>query len=73
MAANCSADIQAVIAHFDETFSGTNTTAINELKATFGMGDLTHLDDVVTARTYSIMQWRGAIILIDSSLSEEPA
>lgn len=50
MPANCSADIQAVIAHFDQTFKGTNTTAISDLKASFGMADLTHLDDVVTAR-----------------------
>ena len=39
-----------MIAHFDQTFKGTNTTAINDLKASFGMADLTHLDDVVTAR-----------------------
>lgn len=50
MPANCSADIQAVIAHVDEVFSGQNTTAINQLKDLFGLGSLSHLDDVVNAR-----------------------
>ena len=50
MPANCSADVQAVIGHFDKVFSGKNTSAINDLKASFGMGEITHLDDVVSAR-----------------------
>ena len=33
MPANCSADVQAVIGHFDKVFSGKNTSAINDLKA----------------------------------------
>lgn len=50
MAANCSADVQAVIAHVDQVFSGTNQTAIQGIKDLFGLGDMTHLDDVAGAR-----------------------
>ncbi len=50
MPVNCSADVAAVIAHVDETFSGSNETAINELKDVFGLGEMTHLDDVAGAR-----------------------
>ena len=50
MPANCSADVQAVIAHIDEVFSGTNETAINQLKDLFGLGGLSHLDDTAGAR-----------------------
>ena len=50
MPANCSADIQAVIAHVDEVLSGKNTTAINQLKDLFGLSGLSHLDDVAGAR-----------------------
>ena len=53
MPANCSADVAAVIAHVDQTFKGSNTTAIDQLKATFGLENMTHLDDVAGARKYS--------------------
>ncbi len=49
MPQNCSADVQAVIAHVDSVFSGTNTAQINALKANWGVQDLTHLDDVAGA------------------------
>ena len=49
MPANCSADVQAVIAHVDDVFSGQNTTAISQLKDVFGVGGLSHLDDAVSA------------------------
>ena len=52
MPANCSADVQAVIAHIDEVFSGEDTTAIDQLKDLFGLGNVTHLDDVVAAREF---------------------
>jgi len=54
MPANCSADVQAVIAHVDETFTGNNATAIQALKESFRMGNVTHLDDVAGARTLSL-------------------
>ena len=53
MPANCSADVQAVIAHVDEVLSGSNTTAINQLKDLFGLSGLSHLDDTAGAREFS--------------------
>ena len=53
MPANCSADVAAVIAYVDEVFTGSNTTAIDSVKETFGMSELTHLDDAAGARTSS--------------------
>jgi len=50
MPANCSADVQAVVAHVDGVLSGKNTTAISQLKDVFGLGGLSHLDDVASAR-----------------------
>lgn len=49
MPKNCSADIQAVIAHIDETLSGRNATAIQAIKDNWGLGIMTHLDDVAGA------------------------
>lgn len=46
MPANCSADVEAVIAHVDEVFSGNDATAIQVLKDNWGLGEMTHLDDV---------------------------
>jgi hypothetical protein len=62
MPANCSADVQAVIAHVDEVLSGKNTTAINQLKDLFGLSGLSHLDDVAGAReSFFIPQlWPGS-------------
>jgi hypothetical protein len=50
MPQNCSADVQAVIAHIDCVFAGSNATAISEVKQVFRMGGLGHLDDVAGAR-----------------------
>ena len=50
MPANCSADVQAVIAHVDEVLSGQNTTAISQLKDLFGLSGLSHSDDFASAR-----------------------
>ena len=52
MPANCSADVQAVIAEIDEVFSGTDTAAIDKLKDLFGLGGLSHLDDAANARKF---------------------
>ena len=52
MPKNCSADVQAVIAHIDEVFTSNDTTAINKIKDTFGLGGLSHLDDVAGAREF---------------------
>ena len=50
MPQNCSADVQAVIAHVDEVFTSNNTDAIQKIKDTFGLGELSHLDDVAGSR-----------------------
>jgi hypothetical protein len=52
MPSNCSADVQAVLAHIDEVFSGNNTDDINDIKAAFGMSDVAHLDDVAGMCAY---------------------
>ncbi|KAJ3878386.1 peptidase S28 [Lentinula edodes] len=46
MPQNCSADVEVVIEHITEVFEGNNITAIQEIKNTFGMGSVQHLDDV---------------------------
>ncbi|KAJ7625515.1 serine carboxypeptidase S28-domain-containing protein [Roridomyces roridus] len=59
MAANCSADIKAVISHLDQVFTGTNQTAIQEIKESFGMGDMTHLDDVAGSLRENLFDWQN--------------
>ncbi|KAF9023118.1 peptidase S28 [Hymenopellis radicata] len=46
MPANCSSDFQALISHVDEVFSSDDDLAIQALKENFGMGNVTHVDDV---------------------------
>ncbi len=55
MPLNCSADVEAVIARVDETFTGKNETAIQAIKDNFGIGDVTHLDDAAGARKFNSM------------------
>ncbi len=50
MPANCSADVQAVIGHIDQVFTGRDKAAIQQIKESFGLGNMTHLDDVAGAR-----------------------
>ncbi|KAG5733082.1 putative serine protease K12H4.7 [Termitomyces sp. T112] len=59
MPQNCSADVQAVIAHIDEVFTGTNQTAIQAIKNNFGLGDMTHLDDVAGALRNNLFDWQS--------------
>ncbi|KAG6844350.1 hypothetical protein H0H87_007575 [Tephrocybe sp. NHM501043] len=59
MPQNCSADVQAVIGHIDEVFSGTNTTAIQAIKDNFGLGGMTHLDDVAGALRNNLWDWQS--------------
>lgn len=59
MPANCSADVAAVIAYVDEVFTGSNTTAIDSIKETFGMSDLTHLDDAAGALRNNLWDWQS--------------
>ena len=62
MPQNCSADVQAVIAHVDEVFTGTNQTAIQAIKDNFGLGDMTHLDDVAGAREFQRQRLKMEIV-----------
>ncbi|KAJ3985743.1 serine carboxypeptidase S28-domain-containing protein [Lentinula detonsa] len=57
MPANCSADVEAVIEHITEVFEGGNTTAIQEIKDTFGVGSVQHLDDVAGVRS-NLWDWQ---------------
>jgi hypothetical protein len=52
MPQNCSADVQAVIAHFDAI--SNNTPAFNALKTKFGMADVVHPDDATGACAYTL-------------------
>ena len=54
MPANCSADVEAVIAHVDSVFKGNNQAAIQALKDNWGLGVITHLDDVAGARKFFV-------------------
>ena len=49
MPQNCSADVQAVVSYIDTTFTNGSQAQINSIKSNFGLGDMTHLDDVAGA------------------------
>ncbi|TDL29922.1 hypothetical protein BD410DRAFT_759045 [Rickenella mellea] len=59
MPQNCSADAQAVIAHVDKVFSGSNMTAIDEIKSLFGLSGLSHLDDVAGSLRNNFWDWQS--------------
>ncbi|KAL0955656.1 hypothetical protein HGRIS_001883 [Hohenbuehelia grisea] len=59
MPRNCSADVQAVIAHIDTVFKGNNATAIQAIKDNFGLGIVTHLDDVAGALRNNLWDWQS--------------
>ncbi|KAJ7591580.1 peptidase S28 [Mycena floridula] len=59
MPANCSADAQKVIAHVDEVLLSENTTAIDILKASFGLSELTHLDDFAGSLRNNFWDWQS--------------
>ncbi|KAG6808517.1 hypothetical protein H0H92_003858 [Tricholoma furcatifolium] len=59
MPQNCSADVQAVIAHVDEVFTGTDAAAIQALKDNWGLGDMTHLDDVAGSLRNNMWDWQS--------------
>ncbi|KAF9464843.1 peptidase S28 [Collybia nuda] len=59
MPSNCSADVQAVISHVDQVFTGKNASAIQALKESFGMGEMTHLDDVAGSLRNNLWDWQS--------------
>ena len=50
MPQNCSSDVEAVIAYLDGMYANNDTTGIQTLKESFGLGDIIHIDDFATAR-----------------------
>ncbi|KAJ7591573.1 peptidase S28 [Mycena floridula] len=59
MPRNCSADVQAVISHFDQVFSSGNITAINELKTMYSLQDVIHADDAVGSLRNTLWEWQS--------------
>ncbi|KAJ7572495.1 serine carboxypeptidase S28-domain-containing protein [Mycena floridula] len=59
MPANCSADVQKVTAHVDSVLLSDNTTAIDILKASFGLGELRHSEDFASALTFVLAEWQN--------------
>ena len=55
MPANCSADVQAVIAHVDSVLLSNNTADITNLKTMFGLQGLSHNDDFAAARMSQVL------------------
>ncbi|KAL1746822.1 serine carboxypeptidase S28-domain-containing protein [Schizophyllum fasciatum] len=59
MPPNCSADVQAVIAHIDEVFEGTNVTAQNDIKELFGYDASYSNHDVAASLRNNIWDWQS--------------
>ena len=51
MPQNCSSDIEAIISRIDTVFTMGPQSEIDQIKASFGLSNLTHLDDVAAACT----------------------
>ncbi|KAI9063967.1 peptidase S28 [Trametes sanguinea] len=58
MPANCSADIEAVIAHVDSVLASNDNGQINTLKSTFGLQGLSHNDDFAAALQQNLFAWQ---------------
>lgn len=59
MPSNCSADVKAVIAHVDKVFRSDDAAAIQALKDNWGLGVMTHLDDVAGALRNNLWDWQA--------------
>ena len=64
MPANCSADVEAVIAHVDSVFASNDSAAIRTMKANFGFQDVEYADDVGAARTFPFTCWLVATFVL---------
>ncbi|KIM91231.1 hypothetical protein PILCRDRAFT_59170 [Piloderma croceum F 1598] len=58
MPKNCSADVEAVTAYVDEVFTNGTDDAVAALKSNWGMGNVSHLDDIVSALRNQIADWQ---------------
>jgi hypothetical protein len=62
MPQNCSADIEAVITHIDQVFTSGTSQEKQAIKVTFGLEDVTHLDDAAGSCTCGkFLAWRSAL------------
>lgn len=59
MPTNCSTDVQKVISYVDSVLTGDDEEAIQSLKDKFGLGALTHNDDVAEVLANGPYQWQG--------------
>jgi hypothetical protein len=59
MPRNCSSDVQAVVEHIDEVLSTGTQEEKQSIKDLFGMGNVTHSDDVAGALRNNIWDWQG--------------
>ncbi len=50
MPKNCSSDVVAVVAYIDDIFTGTNQTAIDQVKEYFGLANVPFTDDAAAYR-----------------------
>ncbi|RPD62559.1 peptidase S28 [Lentinus tigrinus ALCF2SS1-7] len=62
MPKNCSADVEAVIAHIDAVLDTGNATAIHDVKAVFGLEDIVHDDDFGSALATILGSWQDGDI-----------
>ncbi|KAF7320909.1 Peptidase S28 [Mycena chlorophos] len=62
MPVNCSADVEKVIAYVDEVFTSPDEGAIQAIKDGFGLGDVSHLDDVASALQDNIFDWQDLLL-----------
>ena len=58
MPKNCSADVEAVIAHVDDVFTNGPDDTISALKSNWGLGGVTHLDDAAGALRNNLWDWQ---------------
>ncbi|KAJ3558315.1 hypothetical protein NM688_g1003 [Phlebia brevispora] len=58
MPQNCSADVQAVIAHVDQVYTNGTTAEIQDLLEMFYLQTLQHLDDAAAALRNDLFQWQ---------------
>ncbi|GJE86471.1 serine carboxypeptidase S28 [Phanerochaete sordida] len=59
MPKNCSADVEAVIAHVDTVLKTGSESQIAQLKDNFGVTELTHVDDVGGALRNNLWDWQS--------------
>ncbi|KAH7916581.1 peptidase S28 [Hygrophoropsis aurantiaca] len=58
MPKNCSADVEAVIGYLDTMHASNNKTALQSLQTTFGLENLTHIEDFASALQANMIDWQ---------------